>query len=71
MNMLDMYTREIVNQIYIAKLHRSAHDRRLLRDANSTRVPLPAQGKRRLVLVVSLLLMLVSIFVITAVISFS
>ena len=71
MNMLDMYTREIVNQIYIAKLHRSAHDRRLRRDANSARVPLPAQGKRRRVLVVSLLLMLVSIFVITAVISFS
>lgn len=70
MNMLDMYTREIVNQLYIAELHRSAHNRLLLQDSTSARIPLLARGKRRFVLVVSLLLLLAGLFEIIAAVSF-
>ena len=71
MNLLDMHTRERVNKIHIAEMHRSAHHRRLLRGATSSRISILARGKRGLVLVISFLIMLIALFLITAAISFA
>ena len=51
MNMSDMYTRQIVNQIYIAQLYRNAEKYRLLRDSRVPGTPFSAGTKRKLMLI--------------------
>jgi hypothetical protein len=43
MNLLDLHTRDKVNQLHIAEMQREAHHRRLLRGANSAGAPVQAR----------------------------
>ena len=54
MNMSDMYTRQIVNQIYIAQLYRNAEKYRLLRDSRVPGTLVSAGTKRKLMLIAML-----------------
>jgi hypothetical protein len=51
MNTLDMYTRQIINQIYIAQLYRNAENYRLLRDSQSSGTPVSARARRKRMLI--------------------
>jgi len=65
-NTSDMYTRQIVNQIYIAQLYRNADNYRLLRESKSAGIPRRAWEKSRLLWVVLFLLTLAGAFLVRA-----
>ena len=65
MNMLDMHTREKVNQAHLAELHRDARERYLSRDLSSARMPAVLGARIRLVLIRVGLALLVGIFLIS------
>ena len=62
MNMLDMHTREKVNRLHIAEMHRAARARHHLRDLNSSRMPTSAEARTRLVFIGVILVLLAAAF---------
>lgn len=64
MNMLDMHTREKVNKIHIAEMHREARNRHSLRALDSARSPDISGRRVRLLLVVLVLAVFVGAFLI-------
>ena len=70
MTMLDIHTREKINKMHIAEMHRDACTYRLLRELQSERILVVSRDKIRLVLIAVLLGFLVSAFVISATVSF-
>jgi hypothetical protein len=66
MNMLDMHTREKANRAHLVEMHRRAHDRYLLGDLNSGRIPAVIGRKIRLVLIGLALILLAGIFLLSA-----
>jgi len=70
MNMLDMHTREKVNKIHIAELHRNARNRHLSLDLKPAGISTIAKGRIRLVLVVMVLVVLIGTFLSSSPVSF-
>ena len=66
MNMLDMHTREKVNKMHIAEMHREADKRHLLRDMNAERITVIARERIGLVLLLAILLLIVGGFLLSA-----
>ena len=69
MNLLDMHTREKVNKIHIAEMHRNARNRHMSGDRKSTGISAIAKGRIRLVLVAVVLILIVGTLLISATIS--
>jgi len=59
MNMLDMHTREKVNKLHIAEMHREAQNRHILRGLNTPGFAVPARVQARKALALVLLALLV------------
>ena len=59
MNMLDMHTREKVNKLHIAEMHREAQNRHFLRGWNPPGSAVPARVQARKALALVLLALLV------------
>ena len=59
MNMLDMHTREKVNKLHIAEMHREAQNRHFLRNVNSPGIAIRSKGRIGMVLTVVLIALLV------------
>ena len=58
MNMLDMHTREKVNKLHIAEMHREAENRHFLRGLNPPGFAVPARVRVRIALTVVLVALL-------------
>jgi hypothetical protein len=59
MNMLDMHTREKVNKLHIAEMHREAQNRHFLRGLNPPGFAVPPRVQARKALALVLLALLV------------
>ena len=62
MNMLDMHTREKVNKLHIAEMHREAQNRHSLRNVNSLGIKIRSKAGIGMVLKVVLIALLVGTF---------
>ena len=70
MNMLDMHTREKINKIHLAEMHREARSRYLLRDINSTDYSAGSTRRIRRALAVAALILLVGAFLAASILGF-
>jgi hypothetical protein len=66
MNTSDMHTREKINRLHLAEMHREARERSLLRDLSPVRFPPGPRRRTRRVLIGIVLVLLAGIFLITA-----
>ena len=69
MNMLDMHTREKVNRLHIAEMHRAARIRQQLRSLNFPKNTGVTRGRTRLVLIGVILILLAATFLIAGTVS--
>ena len=62
MNMLDMHTREKVNRLHIAEMHRAARARHQLRGLYLSRIPTITESRTRLLFLGAILVLLAAAF---------